>query len=156
MKTKTTIASLLKEVGKEFNTVTVPEDMPISEIVDHIFRAREERIIFVTGETGKLVGIVSLGDLARHFFAEGIYHRKDTHIGSNILRYLTARTAHDIMTRNFTACRMEDELGAVIKRMTSGSRMIKTLPILDDTGRVIGTLDSLEILEFLAGNGAGG
>ena len=141
----------------------VSTDMPIEELVRQMTSLDEDRIILVE-EAGAIVGLISLGDLARHLrntrssdhnlhslplpHFRGYRGRNVRHSGRDILHTVTAETAGDIMRTQLRFCRPEDPLSVATHTMLDGE-VIKLLPVLNQDGSLAGTLHLLDLMEYL-------
>jgi len=116
--------------------------------LDTMLRAREERSVFVTDDAGTLKGVISLGALARHFMHEGVAPQAGFSPSTDILHYLTAENARDIMQTDVASCTMDEPLESAAGKML-GERVFKLLPVLDERRRIVAVLSLVNLLEVL-------
>jgi arabinose-5-phosphate isomerase len=83
----------------------------------------------VTGADGRLVGIVTDGDLRRNMSGD-----------------LTARAVSEVMTRDPMTALPDDLASDALRRMTAGERKITQLFVCEDTGRPAGLLHIHDLL----------
>ena len=142
-----TVGEFLKKVKKVFTTVIVHEDENIIDIVEKMIENRVERVVYVINGEKKLRGIISLGDLTRHYFSEGVYQSKSLFPSAGIINILTAEKAKDIMKTNFISVRLSDRLDEILTKMVRYT-VLKVVPVLEEEGRVVSSLDILDIIEY--------
>lgn len=141
------VGTFLEGIDTPFEAVTVHEAATLREILDTMLRHGEERNVFVVDGEGVLKGVVSLGTLARHFMHEGVAPPNGFSSSTQILHYLTAENAADIMQKEVVFCTRDESLEAASKKML-GQQVYKELPVLDTEHRIIGTLNLISVLEF--------
>ncbi|MCB1305997.1 MAG: CBS domain-containing protein [Leptospiraceae bacterium] len=143
--------------------LVVPADADLSALVSRLIQLKDDRIALVEKQ-GKIVGMISVGDLARHlkstrneefYFHGGLANEPEDYIhsqarygGREILHSVTATTVEDIMSTDLRYCSPEEDLATAIRRMMQGS-VIKVLPVLDAERKLKGSLHILDIMEFL-------
>jgi len=143
-----TVGTFLKQAGYPYEAVTVREDATLQEVLDAMLRHREQRSVFVVDETGVLKGVISLGALARHFMHEGIAPAGGFAPSTDILHYLTAENAGDIMNADVAFCTPDEPLEAAAQKML-GHQVYKMLPVLDEGRRIVAVLSLVALLESL-------
>jgi CBS domain-containing protein len=141
------VGTFLEQNGFPQEAVTVKEDATLREVMDTMLRSGEERSVFVVDDEGVLKGVISLGALARHFMHEEIAPQNGFSPATDILHYLTAEDAKDIMTREVSYCTMEDPLEEAAHKML-GRQVYKLLPVLDEAHRIVAVLNLISLLEF--------
>jgi len=141
------VEELIDAIEIPFRYVVVTESTPIREIIEDMIAGRDDRVVYVVDGNNRLEGIISLGDLVRHYRADRIPRRGSWFPSAGMLRYLTAETAGDIMKKKFVSCRSGDDVEDVLSRMVSRDIMIKVIPVLDEEGRIVAALDILDILK---------
>lgn len=143
-----TVGTFLRRFDAACEAVTVKEDASLKAVLEAMLRHGEERSVFVVDETGALKGEISLGVLARHFVHEEIAPQTGFSPSTEILHYLTAETARDIMHADVVSTTMDEPLETAAKKML-GSRVYKLLPVLDTSGRIVAVLSLVNLLESL-------
>jgi len=144
------VGTFLEQIDVQKEAVTVREEATLREVLDKMLRSGEERSVFVVDGEGVLKGVISLGALARHFVHEGIAPQDGFSPATDILHYLTAEDARDIMTKEVAYCTMDEPLEAAAHKML-GREVYKLLPVLDEAQRIVGVLDLTSVLEFALG-----
>lgn len=145
------VGSFLQQYKNPFSAVTVGLDDTIIEVVAKMIECGEERIVFVLDGEARLCGIISLGDIARHSFHEGVSPHKGYTPASSILHYLTAEHAKDIMETKTLTCMPEDSLKAVYEKMLSQAHTIKEIAVVDENDRLLDVLNLISIIGFYLG-----
>jgi CBS domain-containing protein len=134
------------------NVVAVSEDTPVHEIVRLLMKYRISAVPVVEG-AGKVVGIVSEGDLLR---PEGVSGPRVRHpwwleafSAGRTVAYGQAqgRTAGSIMTRNVVAVGEDTPLNEIAEILER--RHIKRVPVVKD-GRLTGIVSRANLLHGLA------
>ncbi len=145
-----TVGEFLEKTEKVFNTVTINENENIKEIIEKMIDNRVDRVVYVVDEENKIKGIISLGDLARHYCSERICQSKSIYPSPGIIHHLTAETAKDIMITKFFSVKFSDNLDEILNKMVK-YKILKVIPVLDEEDRVISSLDILDIIEYKLG-----
>ncbi len=167
-KNVSTVGQFLQGPGIDQDPLlVVSESLPIPALVDQMTNLAEDRIILVEDGEHRIQGLISLGDLARHLKHT---RRSDFHLhsqppqaripyrgkfsrysGREILHHVTAETAGEIMKFPIRSCSPEDPLSHAIHQMLDGD-IIKILPVLDRSGRLVGSIHLLDIMEYMLTN----
>lgn len=142
-----TVGEFLEKTEKIFNTVTVNEDENIRDIIEKMIKNRVDRVVYVVDEENKIKGVISLGNLARHYCSEGIFQSKSIYPSAGIIHHLTAETAKDIMITTFFSVKLSDNLDEILNKMVK-YKILKVIPVLDEENRVVSSLDILDIIEY--------
>ena len=136
------VADFLKE-SKPRNVPKVKEQAGVSELIEAFVQSDHSRIVYVVDDQERLKGIISLGNLVRHFF----FHYHDTHIDSrHLISMAVSETAKDFMHENALVALVTDEVEDVLKRMIKNN--VKEIAILDSQKRVIADLTIIDLLEY--------
>jgi len=136
------VADFLKE-SKPRNVPKVKEQAGVSELIEAFVQSDHSRILYVVDEQERLKGIISLGNLVRHFF----FHYHDTHIDSrHLVSMAVSETAKDFMHENALVARVTDDVEDVLKRMIKNN--VKEIAILDSEKRVIADLTIIDLLKY--------
>jgi CBS domain-containing protein len=136
------VADFLEE-SKSRQVPKVKEQDSVSELIDAFVQSDHSRIIYVVDDQERLKGIISLGNLVRHFF----FHYHDTHIDSrHLISMAVSETAKDFMHENALVARVNDEVEDVLKRMIKNN--VKEIAILDSEKRVIADLTIIDLLKY--------
>lgn len=133
------------------NVVTITPDTPVVEIARLLLGKRISAVPVI--DNGRLVGIVSEGDLLRQVEPGAprqpkwleLFFSRDTLAAEYIHSH--ARTARQIMTREVTSV-MEDTALADIVDLLEAKR-IKRVPVVDISGRVVGIVSRANLLQAL-------
>ena len=136
------VSDFLKE-SKPRNVPKVKEQAGVGELIEAFVQSDHSRIVYVVDDQERLKGIISLGNLVRHFF----FHYHDTHIDSrHLISMAVSETAKDFMHENALVARVTDEVEDVLKRMIKNN--IKEIAILDRRKRVIADLTIIDLLKY--------
>lgn len=126
----------------------INENATLSEIVNVMTSYEHSRLVYVVDDSGRLMGAISLGLLARHVFSPS--HEPQIHSRS-LMSMITAETALDIMQKNTVTASEEEEISFVLKRMIGAN--VKEIPVLDIDERVIADITIVDLMRFLLGEG---
>ena len=136
------VADFLKQ-SKPRNVPKVKEQAGVSELIEAFVQSDHSRIVYVVDDQERLKGIISLGNLVRHFF----FHYHDTHIDSrHLISMAVSETAKDFMHENALVTRVTDEVEDVLKRMIKNN--VKEIAILDSEKRIIADLTIIDLLKY--------
>lgn len=141
-----TVGEFLNKYRNPYKTVLISEESTIQEVLEVMIAQGEERTVYVVDAEETLRGVITTGKLAEHFFHEEIAPQSGFSPSSNIIHYLTAEHAKDIMDRDIIFCTREETLESAIAKMF-GKRVKKTIPVVDDSMHVIDTLNIISIME---------
>jgi len=136
------VVDFLKK-SKPRHVPKVQEHAGVNELIEAFVQSDYSRILYVVDDQEKLKGIISLGNLVRHFF----FHYHDTHIDSrHLISMAVSETAKDLMHENALFARVDDEVENVLKRMIKNN--VKEIAILDNQKRVIADLTIIDLLNY--------
>ena len=136
------VADFLKE-AKPRNVPKVKEQAGVNELIEAFVQSDHSRIVYVVDDQERLKGIISLGNLVRHFF----FHYHDTHIDSrHLISMAVSERAKDFMHENALVARVTDEVEDVLKRMIKNN--VKEIAILDSEKRIIADLTIIDLLKY--------
>lgn len=139
------IADLVEEL-KQRKIPMVSKGATVSEIVDAFVGSHHSHILYVVDDGGRLIGIISLGNLVRYVFF--LYH--DQHIHTrNLISMAVSETAGDFMEREPMFATLSEDVEEVLQRMTKNN--VKEIPILDDEKRVVADLTIVDLLKYYKG-----
>jgi CBS domain-containing protein len=123
--------------------VTVLPDTPVKEVAATLV-GRGISAVPVVGEDGRLVGIVSEGDLVP---LQALPERGDRHGRVAALLDFLPRTAADAMTKRVVTLPEDAEAATAARLMLE--RSVKSIPVVRD-GRVTGIVSRRNLLRALA------
>ena len=136
------VGDFLKE-AKPRHVPKVRDQAGVSELIEAFVQSDHSRIVYVVDDQERLKGIISLGNLVRHFF----FHYHDTHIDSrHLISMAVSETAKDFMHENALVARVTDDVEDVLKRMIKNN--VKEIAILDSENRVIADLTIIDLLKY--------
>ena len=139
-----TVAEIVDAVGKRRLAVVSPE-AELHEIIDAFAGAEHARLVYVVEHDQQLIGVISLGHLAKHL----LFHHSDKAVDNlHLISMATSETATDFIDRPVITAHLSETIEPVLERMLSAN--IKEIPILDDYGRLIGDLTLVDILHLCA------
>jgi len=113
----------------------------INKLAESIKWFRHSRQLYVVDDDDRLLGIINLQCLVRHFFTQ--------HHGSNVsprhlLSIITTETAEDLMIQSPLNVGMDDAVEDVLERMVAAN--VEEVPVTDDGGRVVADLTMIDLL----------
>ena len=146
------VGAFLRRIDFPYEAVTVREEATLQEVMEEMLRHREQRSVFVVDGEGVLKGVIAVGTLARHFMHEGVAPQDGFSPATDILHYLTAEYAGDIMSPDVVYCTMDEPLEQAAHKML-GRQVYKLLPVLDEQRRIVAVLDLISLLEFALAEG---
>ena len=137
-------AMLVKDVMTH-DPVTVAEDTPVKVAIAHLARHRITAMPVLT-RSGRLCGVVSEADLIRDLVSadprahelpldDEPWHDRPCVVG-------------DVMTPHAVTVEPDTELARAVELITSTS--VKSVPVVDATGRVVGMLSRGDVVQMLA------
>lgn len=144
---KGSVGAFLQECKNPFKIVFVYEDDSISEVLKKMVLHEEERLVYVLNRDEKLKGVISMGKLVRHLFNEEVAPENGFTPSANILHYLTAETAKDIMDTDVISCTKEESLESATTKMLS-KHVKKIIPVVDEEMHVVDTLNIISLMEL--------
>jgi CBS domain-containing protein len=133
---------------KERKLPLINEKATIEKVIKAMVHCKQNRLLYVVDDKGKLTGAISLGVLVKHAFSQS--HEPQIH-ARFFTSMITTETAEDIMQKNPVATTEEEEVGIVFSRMIKTN--VKEIPVLDTEKRVIADLTMVDLLEFLIDTG---
>jgi CBS domain-containing protein len=146
-----TVGEFLQKHENPFNLVFVHEDESIADVLKKMILSKEERLVYVVDEKKRLQGVISTGRLMQHLFHEKIAPESGFSPSANILQYLTAEHAKDIMDIDIVYCKKEESLESALRKMF-GKHSKKVIPVVDDEMHVIDALNVISLMEFTLAN----
>ena len=131
------------------NVMSVGPDTPFKDVVERLVRS-EVSSLPVVDTAGALVGLISEADLIPKE-AYGASSDRTMGLLADILsmrqhRWVTkaaGSVAADVMTRNVTVCRPDEDVSTVARRMLEGG--IKRLPVVE-AGVLVGVVSRRDVL----------
>ncbi len=138
------------------NPVTVQPETPLRELVELLI-TRDYRALPVVNREGRLVGLVTRGDLIERGglrLGVELLPALDGAAVERELRHLEMEsplTAADLMTRDVVTVRPETNLAAAGRLMES--QRLNPLPVVDAGGRVVGIISRVDVLRTVAAPG---
>jgi CBS domain-containing protein len=114
---------------------------PISRLAESIKWFRHSRQLYVVDDDKRLLGIINLQCLVRHFFT----HHHGTNINPrHLLSIITTETAQDLMLQSPLSVGLDDGVEDVLQRMVTSK--VEEVPVTDNEGRVIADLTMIDLL----------
>jgi len=137
-----TIAEIIGVIG-ERRLATVSSKAGFPEIINAFSRAEHARLVYVMEENQHLIGVISLGNLAKHL----LFHHNFKAIDNlHLISMATSETAADFIDRPVITAHLSEIIEPVLERMLTAN--IKEIPVVDDQGRLIGDLTLVDILHL--------
>jgi CBS domain-containing protein len=140
----TTVAELMTAVGQRQLAYVSPE-AEVQEIISAFTKAEHARLVYVVDNEKRLSGVISLGNLSRHLF---FHHCNKAIDNLHLISMATSETAADFVDRPTIAANLSESIEPVLERMLSAG--IKEIPVLDETGHLVGDLTLVDILQHCA------
>lgn len=133
--------------------VTVRPDTPMRELVEDLVN-RPFRAVPVVDEEGRVVGIVTNGDLVRRgglpVRLELLQTFDTPALHAQLARLAEPhREAREVMTSPAVTVRPEMDVRHVAELMVR--RRLKRLPVVDEAGRLVGIVSRVDLLRTVAG-----
>jgi CBS domain-containing protein/nucleotide-binding universal stress UspA family protein len=131
---------------------TVRPETPLAEVVDLLLR-RDVKAVPVVDEHGRVVGMITGGDLLRRGDLRlrlGLKQDLETEALREHLQALTRSrlTARDVMTRPVRTVSPETDLATVIALMAR--HRVKRVPVVDDRKTLVGIVSRADVLRAIA------
>ncbi len=137
-----TIAEIVDVVGKRQIATVFPE-AGLTEIIDAFAGAEHTRQIYVVEHDQQLIGVISLGHMAKHL----LFHHSDKAVDNlHLISMATSETAADFIDRPVITAHLYESIEPVLERMLSAN--IKEIPVLDNHEHLIGDLTLVDILHL--------
>ena len=141
-------AMKIEEIMTKEVTTVAPET-PFKDVIDRLVRCEVSGLPVVDGN-GKLVGLVTEADVIPKEAFSGRRHRALALLGDVLsgrdhgwVEKARGSTAADVMTKNVTTCRRNDDARSVARRMLELD--IKRMPVVE-AGEVVGIVSRHDIL----------
>lgn len=137
--------------------VTVTKDTTINEAAKLLVKYKVAALI-VVDDDNKLVGIITEGDLlykkvrphAPHYvnvLGASIYYSGIGEYNAQFKKLLAVQV-EELMTREVITCGPKEEVEPVVATMLE--KHLKTMPVLDENGTVIGVFSRRDVVELIA------
>lgn len=137
--------------------VTVTKDTSINEAAKLLVKYKVAALI-VVGDDNKLEGIITEGDLlykkvrphAPHYvnvLGASIYYSGIGEYNAQFKKLLAVHV-EELMTREVITCGPKEEVEPVVATMLE--KHLKTMPVLDENGVVIGVFSRRDVVELIA------
>lgn len=141
--------------------LTVRPETPVSELARQMYHSRRSSVPVVDHD-GRVVGIVTMTDLVvrnanLHFprylkILDSVVYLESTKEFEEELRKVLASTAGELMTSPARTVRIGSDAGDAAAELFE--RKITALPVVDDSGRLVGLLSQYEFLKLIAQDAA--
>lgn len=141
-RTGLTIAELMERMGKRSLPI-IQKEAAIEEVIDAFAGSTHTRVLYVLDDHGRLVGIISLGQLVRHVFSA--YHEPAIH-PRRLMGLIASETAGDLMRNETVFARLGEQVTDVLQRMIRAN--VKEIAVLDDDRRVVADLTMVDFLQI--------
>lgn len=137
----TTVAELIAKIPLRSLPV-IPEQATADEVIDAFAASTHTRLLYVLNDSGRLVGVISLGRLVRQVFNS--YHEPQIH-SRHILNMLCADTAQLLMQKEIVSAFLSEDVEEVLQRMINNN--VKEVAILDHEQTLVADLTMVDILK---------
>lgn len=136
------VADLTDTVGSRDLPLVGP-DAGVSEIIAAFDRARHARLIYVVDTKQHILGVISLGNVAKHL----LFHLNETAIDNlHLVNMALAERAEDYIDRPTIYARPADNIDQILKKMLKAG--IKEVPVIDSTGKLVADLTLVDIFKY--------
>ena len=139
-----TVAELMIAIGQR-QLAYVSSKAEIQEIISAFAKVEHARLVYVVDNEKRLSGVISLGNLSSHLF---FHHCNKAIDNLHLISMATSETAADFVDRPTIAAHLSESIEPVLERMLSAD--IKEIPVLDETGHLVGDLTLVDILQHCA------
>ena len=137
------IAKVVKKLtGREMPAIS--EQATVEDAIDRMVQFPHSRLLYVVDDQRRLVGIISLGNLVKHFFSQS--HEPQVHPRS-LLSMITTETVKDIMQHHPIFATEHEEVEGVLKKMVE--KNLTEIAVVDDEERLIADVTMIDLLCFL-------
>lgn len=123
--------------------VTVPPDHPVKKTLTLLQRHGVTALPVVAAD-GRLVGVVSEADLIR----DAVPHDPRAHLRPSVPDQHPPQTVAEVLTPDPVTVRPHEDLATAVERMST--HRIKSLPVVDEHGRVVGIIARSDVVRMLA------
>ena len=135
-------------VVKDIVEIHSRRQLPVINRVTHINKLaeiiqwfRHSRQLYVVDDDNRLLGIINLECLVKHFF---IHHHGADINPRHLLGVITTETAEDLMLQNPLSVGMDDNVEDVLGRMVAAN--VEEVSVVDDSEKVIADLTMVDLL----------
>lgn len=122
------VATVLKSKGR--NVVTIHAGVTLKEIAEEL-SSRKIGVVIVTGEAGRVIGILSERDVVRHVASKGAAALE--------------MTAGEVMTKNVITCQETHTLDELMETMTAGR--FRHMPVVEG-GQLVGLISIGDVVKY--------
>jgi CBS-domain-containing membrane protein len=135
-----------KKIVKDFRPYEAPaqvsDDVALVDLVEVFINTPILHNICVVDKAGKLAGMINRKMVFRGVFSHHVTARSRV---SNLLSLLTAETSGEIMATHIVTANETDSVDEVIRNIIVHN--IREIPVLDNTGRVLGFITLLRLMQ---------
>ena len=146
----------IEEVMNKY-PVTIDKQAPISDVAELLVKYNLTAVS-VVDESNKLIGIITEGDLLYKKVRPHVPHYVNV-LGASIyyngigeynsqFKKLLASSVEDLMTKEVITAKPETEVEEVVAVMLD--KHLKSMPVVDEEGVLIGSLGRRDILKLIA------
>lgn len=146
-KGRTSVADLLQRLPVRPLPV-IPEQATAEEVINAFADSKHTRLMYVLSDSGRLVGVISLGRLVRHVLNS--YHEPKIH-SRHLLNMLCSDTASHLMQKEIVSAVLSENVEDVLQRMIHSN--VKEVAVLDDEQKVVADLTMVDILKYYSSMG---
>ncbi len=139
-------ASSISEVIDQSKTREIPivhRDTVPEEVIEAFSRASHSRLVYVIDDREKLLGVISLGGLARHLL---FFHGKDGVDNLHLTSMAMAENAGDLVDGPPLSVHLDDEVDEVMEMMMTDK--IKEVPVIDEQERIVADITLVDLLKY--------
>jgi len=137
-----TIAKLVERTGKRALPV-IREEAAIEDVIEAFSGSTHARVLYILDDQGRLVGVISLGQLVRHVFSA--FHEPSIH-PRRLMGLIASETAGDLMRNKTVTARLDEQATDVLQRMIRAN--VKEIAVIDDDRQVVADLTMVDFLQI--------
>lgn len=128
--------------------LVLPEKTPLAEAIDSFASNEGQHGIFVSGEDGKLAGVVNNADLLDWARLQFDVMPGDPLAVGKVRRLMSAKNISDLAGRNSKSMSVTvtETLADALERMATFE--LEDIAVLDEDGRIVNDLRLSEVLSF--------
>lgn len=138
----------IKEVMRHLKDREIPcvlEHSDIREVIRVAARFPHTRLVYVTDEGKKLLGVITIGSLLRHLYP---YHYGEKIHSRDILRNIGVEKASQLMSRGNVNASPDESVDVVLRRMARSGA--KEIAVVDGGGCILADITAVDLLQYCA------
>lgn len=139
------VRNTVEDLLDEHNPITVGTDMTLAEL-GNLMRSNNLKTVPVLDPNGRLLGLITIGDLAM-IFMDSVAATRDVYQAPEILRELFSRKVTDVMmTRDLVLFEKDEPVEEARKHMLS--TRFRNYPVVDESNYFLGFISRHNLLQM--------